>query len=125
MAYEHGLDFGGTEPLSGDLDRVVGAAENVPETILIHRSPIPVDPDVGESAPVGLKITIGIFPKTARHADPGLADDKLAHLSTNRRSFSSTTSAAMPGTAPEKEQALSGVRTFPVTRPPEVSVPPE
>src|SRR5437762_7909895 len=87
MADEHGLDFGGTEPLSGDLDRVVGATENVPEPILVHRSPIPVDPDVGESAPVRLKITIGIFPETARHADPRLADDKLAHLSTNRRSF--------------------------------------
>ena len=80
MADEHGLDFGGAEPFAGNFDRVVGAAENVPETIFINRSPIAVDPNVGESTPVGLKIAFRIFPETTRHADPRLTDDELADL---------------------------------------------
>src|SRR5713226_7893126 len=80
MAHENRFDFGGAEPLPGNFDRVVRATKNVPEAILIDRSPIAVDPDVGESAPVSLNIAIRIFPEAARHADPGFSYDEFAHL---------------------------------------------
>src|SRR6516162_6394640 len=87
MADEHGLDFGGTEPFSSNFGRVVRATENVPETIFVHGSPIAVDPNIGEPAPISLKIPLRIFPEAARHADPRLPHDELADLSAHRHSI--------------------------------------
>ena len=51
---EHRLHFGRAEPLAGDLDRVVGAAEDVPEAVVVDRRPVAVHPHAGEARPVGL-----------------------------------------------------------------------
>src|SRR5215475_7260354 len=87
MANQNRFNFGWAEALAGNLDRVVGATQNVPETIFIDSSPIAVDPDIWESTPIGLQIALRILPKSARHTDPRLADDELANLPAYRSSF--------------------------------------
>src|SRR5436190_2086276 len=42
--------------------------------------PIAVHPDVGPTAPVGLKIAVRVAPDAARHGRPGLRAHELADL---------------------------------------------
>src|ERR687887_531890 len=65
---------------AGDFDRVVGAALDEPEAVVVDQGPVAVDPDVGPARPVGLKIALAITPEAACHAGPGLANDQLADL---------------------------------------------
>src|SRR5260370_16464428 len=74
MCDQNRFHFGGTEPLAGYFNRVVAAAQNVPESIVIDRGPIAVDPDVGKSRPIGVDVTLSIFPEAARHSNPRLPD---------------------------------------------------
>src|SRR5262249_60333492 len=50
----------------------------------VNRRPIAVNPDVRKSRPVGLQITLVVFPETSRLSDPGFADDKLSDNAANR-----------------------------------------
>src|SRR4029078_3887551 len=63
---QHRFAFSWPEPLPSDLDRVVRAAEDVPQPIVIDRSPITMDPDIGEARPVGLHVKLGVVPETTR-----------------------------------------------------------
>src|SRR5206468_12175488 len=80
MCDQNRFHFGGTEPLAGYFNRVIAAAQNVPESIVIGRGPIAVDPDVGKSRPIGVDVTLSIFPEAARHSNPRLADYEFADL---------------------------------------------
>src|SRR5213596_3530835 len=87
MRDEDGFDFRRADAFAGDFNCVVGTTENVPKSVVIDRGPIAVNPYVGETRPVGVDVTLAIFPKTARHTDPGLANHQLAHLSAHRVSI--------------------------------------
>ena len=80
MCDQNGFDFSRPEPFAGDFNRVVTAAEDVPESVIVDRGPIAVDPNVGKTRPITVEITLSIFPKPARHSDPRLADYQLADL---------------------------------------------
>ena len=80
MAGKDRFDFGGAESLAGNLDRVVAAAEDVPETIVVHGGPVAVNPDIRETRPVGFQVALRIIPETARHADPRLPEDEFTDL---------------------------------------------
>src|SRR6185295_17932256 len=81
VAHQHGLDFRGAQPLAGDLQRVVRAALDEPEAVVVHEGPVTVDPDVGPAGPVRLLVALRILPEAGRHAGPGLGDDELTYLS--------------------------------------------
>src|SRR5262249_29068055 len=78
------LDLRRAEALARHLDRVVRAAQDVPEAVAINRCPVAVDPDPGNAAPVGVLVACGIAPEAARHAGPWLADHQLADLPAHR-----------------------------------------
>src|SRR5262245_33382830 len=82
-----GLDFCGSHSLSSDLERVVRAATDVPEPAVVNLGPIAVNPYVGETCPVGVKIALGISPKAASHADPRLANNQFTHSAPDWISF--------------------------------------
>src|SRR4029453_8454821 len=63
-----------------DLERVVGAAGDEPEAVLIYIGPVAVDPDIRPARPVRLEVAVGILPEAGGHARPRLGDDQLAHL---------------------------------------------
>src|SRR5207302_9919364 len=84
VRHGRGLDLGGTDPLPGDLERVVRAALDVPVARVVDACPVAMDPDVREPRPIRLQVAAlfaraRIAPEAARHARPGLADDQLAH----------------------------------------------
>src|SRR5205823_8836447 len=69
MSDQHRFDLRGTEALAGDLDRVVRAAQHVPETVLrVDVCPVAMDPEVFESVPVSLEVALAVAPEAARHA---------------------------------------------------------
>ena len=77
---EHRFHLRGAEPLAGNLDRVVRAAEDVPQPVIVDGRPVAMDPDVFKTGPVGLKITLLILPEATSHANPGGPNHQLAHL---------------------------------------------
>src|SRR5437867_12653253 len=83
MCDQNRFHFGGTEPLAGYFNRVIAAAQNVPESIVIGRGPIAVEPDVGKSRPIRVDVTLSIFPEAARHSNPRLADYEFADFASH------------------------------------------
>src|SRR2546421_1539369 len=73
------LNLRGTYALPGYLQRVVAAAVDVPESVVVDPGPVPVDPHVWETSPVRRQVVLGGAPEAARHARPRLPDDELAH----------------------------------------------
>src|SRR5215475_5810738 len=84
MIDQYRFDLCRTHALPGDLNRVIRTAEDVPKTIEINGSPIPVYPYVRQSIPISFAIALSIFPEAARHADPRLADHQFADLLPHR-----------------------------------------
>src|SRR3954452_7487793 len=74
------LELRRPHPLAGDVERVVGAAVEEPESVLVDRRPVAVRPDPGEAAPVGLDELLRIAPEAACHARERPAADELADL---------------------------------------------
>src|SRR5438093_6713887 len=84
--FEHGrvrrgrrLDLRGTDPFPRNLQRVVAAAVDVPESIVVDPRPVAVDPDVWEASPIRRQVVLGGVPEAPRHPWPRLPDDELAH----------------------------------------------
>ena len=73
-----------TDALARHLDRVVGAAGDVPEAVVVDPRPVAVDPDPRQAAPVRVEIPIRIAPEALGHPGPRLADDQLPHLAAQR-----------------------------------------
>ena len=73
MADQHRLDLGRPEPLAGDLQRVVRAALDEPEAVVVDVRPVAVDPDVGPARPVRLLVALRVAPEPRGHARPRLA----------------------------------------------------
>ena len=84
MADQDRLDLGRAEALARDLQRVVGAALDVPEAVVVDVRPVAVHPHVGPARPVRLLVALGVAPEALRHAGPGPRDDELAHLPAHR-----------------------------------------
>ena len=82
--YEYGFNFSRAQTFPGDLDGVIGAAEDIPQAIIIDGRPIPVNPDIGKARPVSLEVAFRVFPKTASHTDPWFPHDQFANLVPNR-----------------------------------------
>src|SRR4029079_12100556 len=82
-----GLDLRRTDPLARDLERVVGAAADVPVAVGVDHGPVAVDPDAGQAAPVGLDVALAILPEAAGHARLRSPDHQLADLAPERSSF--------------------------------------
>ena len=66
--------------LPGDVERVVGAAVQVPVAVLVDRRPVAVHPHAGKARPVRLEVALVVAPDPARHARPRPAADELADL---------------------------------------------
>ena len=81
-AVRHGrrLELRRPDPLSGDVQRVVGAAVEIPAAVLVDRRPVAVRPHVRPSRPVRVEVALRVAPHAAGHRRPGLAADELAHL---------------------------------------------
>ena len=79
-----GLDLRRSHPLAGDLDCVVGAAQDVPEPFLVDQRPIAVHPDVGPARPVRLQIALRVLPQSEGHAEVGASDHELPDLAPHR-----------------------------------------
>src|SRR5436190_5343302 len=77
MPDENGFHFCRTHSFTGDFNGIVRTSHNVPQPIIIHRGPVAMDPDIGETGPVRLQVAVRVAPKAACHANPGLADDQL------------------------------------------------
>lgn len=77
---EEALDFGGAEAFAGDLEGVIGAAEDVPLAVGVDAGEVAVDPEVGAAGEVGVEIALSVVPEAAGHADPGGAEDEFADL---------------------------------------------
>src|SRR5438270_13305265 len=72
VANQDRLHLGRPQPLAGDLERVVGAAEDVPKLVAgIDVGPVAVDPDAFEAAPVGGHVALTVLPEAVGHAHPG------------------------------------------------------
>src|SRR5262249_7512319 len=99
---QDGFDLGGAYALARDLQRVVAAAQNVPMAVGVNRRPIAVNPDVRKSRPVGLQITLVVFPETSRLSDPGFAGYQLSGTAANRKAVPSNPPARDAGTWREK-----------------------
>ena len=84
MTRERRFHFGGTEPLARDFDHVVTASENVPQTIVVNRAKIAVNPHVRKTRPIRVEITLVVVPKTARHPNPRFANDQFADAPAHR-----------------------------------------
>src|SRR5205823_14431778 len=83
-AIERGsLDLCRPDTIARHLDGVVGTAQDVPERVLIDQGPITVYPDVGPARPVGLQVSLRVFPPSERHAQVGAADHELPDLAPN------------------------------------------
>src|SRR5207245_7065291 len=71
------LDLGRPEPLARDLDRVVRAAVDVPETVGGDLGPVAVDPGALQPRPIRPEAPLALPPEASRHPRPGLADHQL------------------------------------------------
>src|SRR5712691_8810801 len=80
MTDEDRLDLGRPQALAGDLERVVRAALQEPEAVLVDEGPVAVDPHVGPARPVRLLVARGIAPEALGHAWPRLREDQLTDL---------------------------------------------
>src|SRR5207248_3317173 len=78
------LDFSRPDPFASYFDRVVGTPQYVPQSVVVDRRPVAVYPNIWKTRPVGLDVAFAVFPKAARHPDPGFADHQFAHLSAHR-----------------------------------------
>src|SRR6266566_2825987 len=78
------LDLRGTDPFPRHLQRVVAAAVDVPESIIVDPRPVAVDPDGREASPVRRQVVLGGVPEAPRHTWPRLPDDELAHRAADR-----------------------------------------
>src|SRR4029077_12643800 len=68
MADEHRFDLCRSQALARDLDGVVGAAEDVPETVFrVDIRPVAMHPYVWKAVPVSLEIAFAVTPESARH----------------------------------------------------------
>src|SRR5206468_10220139 len=76
-------DLGRAEALARDLQRVVRAPLDEPESVLVHERPVAVDPDARPARPVRLLVALRVFPEALRHAGPRRLHDQLAHLAAN------------------------------------------
>src|SRR6266851_6074704 len=85
MAHENRFHLRRPQALAGDLDGVVGAAEDVPKAVFgIDIGPVAVHPNVWKAAPVRLEVALAVAPEATGHARPRVADDKLTDLASNR-----------------------------------------
>src|SRR5712691_1397143 len=78
------LDLGGAQTLAGNLQRVVGAALEKPEAVVVDHGPVAVDPHTGPARPVRLLVARGIAPEALRHARPRLRHHQLTDLTAHR-----------------------------------------
>ena len=122
------LHLGGADALARHLDRVVGAAQDVPEAVGVHPRPVAMDPDAGHARPVGVQIARASGSCQKPRVMPGQGPRGSPVRPPRRapaRPSASTTSAAMPGTGALNAQGLSGSSGLQPRMPPETSVPPE
>ena len=87
VADQNGLHFRRANPLAGDFQGVVGAAQNVPQAVFVNGGKVAVDPDVFKARPVGFNVTLRVFPEAARHPYPRLPNSQLAHAAPHRVPF--------------------------------------
>ena len=80
MGIDQRFDFSRPEPLAGDVDGVVAAPQDVPHAVLVDGTEIAVYPYAIKTAPVGIQIALVVAPEAARHSDPWLTDNQVAHL---------------------------------------------
>ena len=67
MTYQRAFDFGGADAVSGNVEDVVGAAENGDVSILIFPGDVAGDVASGKEQPVAL-VTGRIAPDGTKHA---------------------------------------------------------
>ena len=84
VRHEHRLDLRRAESLAGHVDRVVGAAQQVPVAVVVDQRPVAVAPHVRVHRPVRLHVALGVAPDAARHPRPRPLADQLAHLAPHR-----------------------------------------
>ena len=114
----------GPMPLTGDFNGIVAAAQQIPQAVLINGGVIAMQPDVGENDPNSSRDNAGYPAKTRASCQ-----SRGRRITSSPTAFftgfplSSTTSAAMPTTGPEKAQGFSGCKKFPQRMPPLISVP--
>ena len=53
--------------------------------VLVNESPITMPPDIRPLRPVSLQVTVGVFPESSRHSNPGLSYGELSHFVPKRR----------------------------------------
>src|SRR5947207_25335 len=110
------LDLRRTDAFTGDLQRVVAPAFDVPEPVLVDARPIAVHPDIGKPLPIGREVLLAIAPESACHARPRFADHELADRATQRPPLHQT------GAASVRSGALSYSRIVaPLIKPPAIS----
>src|SRR5579862_6820776 len=75
---QHPLQLRRTDALSRNLDGVVGAAEDVIETIVPPHREIAVHPDSGDRIPIAVEIALVSLPEALGETDGRMAEDELA-----------------------------------------------
>ena len=123
------LDLGRADPLAGDLERVVGAAVEVPEAVAVEDRPVAVDPGARQAAPVRVEVALAVA--GVRPRSRGSCPATGARMTSSPTS-STTDPAGLvdhvgrhPGHGPLNEVARIGRSTLQPTMPPDTSVPPE
>src|ERR1700730_5038168 len=74
------LELRRPDPLACDVQRVVGAAVQIPVAVLVDRRPVAMRPHAREALPVRLEVALVVAPDSTRHARPWPAADQLADL---------------------------------------------
>ena len=109
---ERRLDLGGRDAVAGDVHDVVDPAEQpqVAVVVLLRAVAGEVVALLGEPRPVGLAVALVVAPDAAQHRRPRLGEHQQAAAAVRAPDLpsSSTTSAAMPGSARVAEPGLVG-----------------
>src|SRR5262245_3489399 len=79
-----GLDLGGADALARDLDRVVAAAVEEPEAVVVDVRPVAVVPDAREAREVRVEVALAVVQEPLRHAGAGLLADEVADAAADR-----------------------------------------
>ncbi len=81
------LELRRPDPLARDVERVVGAAVQVPVAVGVDGCPVAVRPHVRKPAPVGVEVALVVAPDPAGHPGPGPPADELADLAADGAAF--------------------------------------
>src|SRR5688572_326727 len=84
MFHQDRFDFRRSQPLACHLDRVVRAAEDVPQPVVVDGSPVAMDPDAGKAGPVRLLVAFRVAPESTRHANPWRTHHELTNVIPHR-----------------------------------------